>query len=75
MTKHDESKHPYNEAGRRLKAALISYQMGYSGVDDTLKQMPQVAELIWCERAESLLIEMAGQVASRLLAKDTPGIH
>ena len=32
--------HPYNEAGRRLKAALVSYTMGRAGVDSTLKQTP-----------------------------------
>ena len=31
--------HPFNEAGRRLKAALISYQLGLTGVDRTLKEM------------------------------------
>ena len=30
-----QSKHPYNEAGRRLKAAMLSYQLGLKGVDRT----------------------------------------
>ncbi len=28
----------FREAGRRLKAAMISYQMGYKGVDSTLRE-------------------------------------
>ena len=75
MPEDDESISPFNEAGRRLKAALISYQMGYSGVDYTLKQLPKVVEPSWSKLAEDLLRGMSEQVASRLFAKDTPGIH
>jgi hypothetical protein len=31
----------FREAGRRLKAAMISYQMGYKGVDSSLRQVPE----------------------------------
>ena len=47
--------HPYNEAGRRLKAALVSYTAGRAGVDYTLKQTPEDAGDDWAELAESLL--------------------
>ena len=47
--------HPYNEAGRRLKAALVSYSVGRAGVDYTLKQTPEDAGDDWAELAESLL--------------------
>jgi hypothetical protein len=33
--------HQYTEAGRRVKAALISYLMGRAGVDRTLKEVPE----------------------------------
>jgi hypothetical protein len=33
--------HPYREAGRRPKAALISYQLGRAGVDRTLREVPE----------------------------------
>jgi hypothetical protein len=61
-----QSSHPYNEAGRRLKAALISYQLGRKGVDSTLKQMPESAGEGWAEIAEKLLREMAEQVGDIL---------
>jgi hypothetical protein len=32
--------HPYTELGRRIQAALISYQLGLVGVDSTLKKLP-----------------------------------
>jgi hypothetical protein len=32
------STRPYNEAGRRIKAELVSYQLGKAGVDNTLEQ-------------------------------------
>jgi hypothetical protein len=47
--------HPYNEAARRLKAALISYQLGRAGVDYTLKQVPDDVGDDWAELAQSLL--------------------
>jgi hypothetical protein len=47
--------HRYNEAGRRLKAALVSYSMGRAGVDYTLRQTPEDAGDGWAELAESLL--------------------
>jgi hypothetical protein len=47
--------HPANELGRRIQAALISYQLGRSGVDSTLKTMPEVATQGWPEIGERLL--------------------
>jgi len=57
------SKHPYNEAGRRLKAALVSYQVGRKGVDSTLKQTPENPGEGWAELAERLLIDMNNRLA------------
>jgi hypothetical protein len=56
----DKKPHPYNEAGRRLKAALISYQLGRAGVDYTLKQVPEDVGDDWAELAGSLLQGMLG---------------
>ena len=50
--------HPYNEAGRRIKAALLSYQLGRTGVDRTLKEVPENAGEGWSELAKELLIAM-----------------
>jgi hypothetical protein len=50
-----QTKRPYNEAGRRLKAALLSYQFRLKGVDYTLKQLPEDAGEEWAQLAESLL--------------------
>jgi hypothetical protein len=49
----------YKEAGRRLKAALISYQLGRTGVDRTLKEVPEDPGEGWTELAQHLLTEMA----------------
>ena len=69
----DGSGHPYNDAGRRLKAALVSYQLGRSGVDYTLKQMPELVDESWAELAENLLREMANAVARSLLPASSNG--
>ena len=50
--------HPYNEAGRRIRAALVSYQLGRAGVDRTLKEVPEDAGEAWAKLAERLLIDM-----------------
>jgi len=55
MSNDDGTKHPYNEAGRRIKAALVSYRLGRDGVDYTLKQMPDIIDPFWCELAQNLL--------------------
>ena len=55
MSNDDDTKHAYNEAGRRIKAALVSYRLGRAGVDYTLKQMPDIADPFWCELAQQLL--------------------
>jgi len=40
--------HPYNELGRRLLAAVISYRMGYREVDRVLKtDIPQKVHPSW----------------------------
>ncbi len=50
--------HPYREAGRRLKAALVSYQLGRAGVDRTLKETPEDPGEGWAELAQHLLTQM-----------------
>jgi hypothetical protein len=50
--------HPYREAGRRLKAALISYQLGRAGVDRTLKEVPEDPGEGWADLAQHLLAQM-----------------
>ena len=50
--------HPYREAGRRLKAALVSNQLGRAGVDRTLKETPEDPGEGWAELAQRLLTEM-----------------
>lgn len=58
----DRITHPFNEAGRRLKAAMVSKHAGYVGVDYTLKRTPEVVEEYWAEAAQELsrrLIESA----------------
>jgi hypothetical protein len=57
-----EEKHPYNEAGRRIKAALVSFQLGRAGVDRTLKETPEDAGEGWAELAEQLLYEMVMRI-------------
>jgi hypothetical protein len=54
--------HPYREAGRRLKAALISYRLGRAGVDRTLKEIPDDPGEGWADLAEQLDRAMAMQV-------------
>lgn len=49
----------YREAGRRLKAALISYQLGRAGVDRTLKEVSDDPGEGWVELAQILLRQMA----------------
>lgn len=58
--------HPYNEAGRRIKAALMSYQLGRVGVDRTLKEVPEDAGEGWAELAKQLLIEMNDRAGTPL---------
>ena len=50
--------HPYREAGRRLKAALVSYQLGRAGVDRTLKETPEDPGEGRAELAQHLLTRM-----------------
>jgi hypothetical protein len=68
-----QSKHPYNEAGRRLKAAMLSYQLGLKGVDRTLKEMPEYAGDGWAELAEKLLRGMAEQVGDAIFRPPSGG--
>ena len=70
MTKNNI--HPYNEAGRRIKAALLSYQLGRAGVDRTLKEVPQDAGDEWAELAKELLIALNDRTANGLIPPRGP---
>lgn len=58
--------HPYREAARRLKAALVSHQLGRAGVDRTLKEVPEDPGEGWGERAERLLTEITLNLSKSL---------
>lgn len=64
--------HPFNEAGRRIKAALMSYLLRRAGVDRTLKELPDDPGEGWAELAEVLLREMQGGVISAVLGAKPP---
>lgn len=53
--------HPFNEAGRRLKAAVISYLLGYKGVDRTLQDLPEEVDEWWAQLAEQLAVAVQRQ--------------
>jgi hypothetical protein len=75
MPNEDKTIHPFNEAGRRLYAALISYQMGHSGVDSTLKNMPDTVDISWSELAERLSRDIAAQIATNVVPRVTHRIQ
>jgi hypothetical protein len=53
-----KAKH-FPSAGRRLAAALISYQIGHAGVDRVLKQhMDKKVNPWWEKKAQELIREM-----------------
>ena len=57
----------YEEAGRRIKAAVISYLMRYKGVDRTLKEMgDEDPGEFWSGLAEKLVKSMNAGVAEEL---------
>ena len=60
----------FDELGRRILAALMSYQLGYSGVDRTLKELREGGTVIdpsWNEVGLALLRRMQDiQDANRL---------
>ena len=65
----EDGNHPFNEAGRRLKAAMISYQLGLAGVDSTLKKLPKIVDDSWAEMAEKLLHGMAVELETSRKAR------
>jgi len=54
--------HAYNEAGRRVIAALLSYQLGRASVDRILKEVPEDVGERWAGVARQFLVEMAAHV-------------
>jgi hypothetical protein len=67
--------HSFNEAGRRVKAAVISYQMGDAGVDRALKGIPDDPGEGWAELTESLLRGMQAELVGKLLGAVDAGRH
>jgi hypothetical protein len=63
----------FREAGRRLKAAIISYQMGYKGVDSTLKQVPEDPGDSWTEMAEHILRSLAAATTDSVFGSPHKG--
>lgn len=46
---------PYNELGRRLLAAVVSYRLGYAGVDHVLKnEIPATVNSYWADLGRDL---------------------
>jgi hypothetical protein len=54
------------EGGRRVKAAVISYLMGYKGVDYVLKDMPEDPGEYWSDLGEKLARGMNTEVVEQL---------
>jgi predicted metal-binding protein len=69
-----QNDHPFKEAGRRLKAALISYQLGKKGVDSTLKSAPENPGEGWAELAEQLIMDMLTQLDAKRRGNGTSQI-
>jgi hypothetical protein len=52
----DSQPHPYNELGRRLFAAVVSYELGLRGLDYTLREYaPESVDDFWSDLGEQLL--------------------
>lgn len=61
------AEHPYNELGRRLLASIISYRLGYAGVDRVLKEMvPKTVDTSWAELAAVVDREMSEAIGKKL---------
>ena len=63
----------FPSAGRRLAAALISYQIGHAGVDRVLKQYGHAKINPWWEaKAQQLIKEMLNKKIFVLPPPQTP---
>lgn len=62
--------HAYWEAARRLKAALVSYQLGRAGVVRTLKEVPEDPGEGWAELAQHLLTQMLLNINGPIVPPD-----
>lgn len=58
--------HAYREAGRRLKVALVRYQLARAGVDRTPKEVLNDPGQGWEELTERLLTEMTPDSSSSM---------
>jgi hypothetical protein len=58
----------FEDAGRKIKAAVISHLMGYKGVDRTLKEMgDEDPGKFWSDLEEKLALGVNAGVAEELL--------
>jgi hypothetical protein len=74
----DMADDPYNELGRRLLAAVISYRMGYAVVDRTLKTIPETVHSSWAQLGQDLdraMAESVGQAIAPPIKKLTDEIQ
>jgi hypothetical protein len=56
----------FEEAGRKIKAAVISSLMRYKGVDRVLKELPEDPGEYWSDLAEHLLRSTNVEVVKEL---------
>lgn len=58
--------HPYNEAGRRLLAAVMSYQLSIKMDYCLRKYVPEEVDNGWAEMAETLLRGISEGIVSQI---------
>ena len=58
--------HPYNEAGRRLLAAVMSYRLSIRMDYCLQKYVPEEVDSGWAEMAETLLRGVSSGIASHI---------
>ena len=52
----DPEVHRYNDLGRRIVAAIVSYHMGLRSLDYTLREYtPELVDEYWCDLGKQLL--------------------
>jgi hypothetical protein len=59
--------HHYNEAGRRVLSAVLSYQLGIQMDYCLRKYVPEEVDSGWAELAETLLRGMSEGIVSKIL--------
>ena len=65
--------HRYNQAGRMLLAAMMTYQLGNRSIDHILKtQIPEEVDESWATLAEDILRGMAEGMGRRATLPESP---